>query len=189
VARLAFFISVALLVLAACSSDDSSTFTAGKPDGGGEEGSDGSGGGVCTSDAGPPSATDFMGQPDCPAKTCTLSGTLAGQPIMKSYPRGKTYNFYNGGGGAFDVDFGTGGHVHIEFMGPLGTGQVGASTTATVLMPTEGPMPGQTICATDGSRVEQVSATEARFLLRCIGTQCFGTATPIGGEVFGCCAP
>jgi hypothetical protein len=179
------------LALAACGSDDSSVFSAAKPDGGssgGDDGSDGSGGFMCTSDAGPPSAADFMGQPDCPAKTCTLGGTLAGQPIMKSYPRGKTFNFYNGGGGAFDADFGTSGHVHIEFTGPVNAGTVAASTTATVQMPTEGPMPGQTICATDGSRIEQVSATEVRFLLRCIGTQCFGMGTPVDGQVFGCCA-
>lgn len=190
---LLYALGVALAWAMACSSTSDSTFKAAEPDGStGDDSGSSSGGPMCVSDAGPPSATDFAGQPDCPAHTCTLSGTLAGQPVMKSYPRTMSFNFYAGGSGTgeFDAFFGTSGQVHLEFMGPVSAGQVIASTGASkVTMPMEGPMAGATICLGDGSRVEEVSPGEVRFLLRCMSSPCgLGTGAPIDGQMYGCCA-
>jgi hypothetical protein len=141
---------------------------------------------VCTSDAGAPSATEFAGQGDCPKATCTLTGTFDGSPIQQTYARGSQFSFVNGG--TFDVDFGTGGKIHLDFSGAIASGEV-ANATARITMPSEGPRAGQTLCASSGTRIQQVGTPdEVRFILRCAEQPClFGTVIP--GELYGCCAP
>ncbi len=196
------FVLVAGVSLAACSSSGGS--------GGGGSGDAGDGGGltdagtdanpsgseaaapeVCMSDAGAPSASEFANVPTCTAHECVLTGTLHGASVIQSYVPG-AFAFNNGSG--FDVDFGTGGHVHLAFSGQVPDGTA-ANATGTLLTPSDWaypPAPSATICAGDGTRIMPTSpdagSTQVQFILRCMSGGCDGGAG-IDGELDGCCMP
>jgi hypothetical protein len=165
--------------------DASDASSAGTNDGG-VDATDAARAAVC-SDAGAPSQGDFAGQGNCPMATCTLTGTLDGKAVQQTYPRGNQWDFINGG--SFDADFGTGGHVHLDFQGTILDMQV-ANANAQVTMPSEGPRAGQILCGGGGTRIQSIETpSEVRFILRCMNTPCFGGGTPIEGQLYGCCAP
>jgi len=190
--RVASSSTVAAFVWAgACNGGDDSTFQGAPPEGGtGNDtgGGSSSGAGACTVDAGPPSAADFAGQPDCATKTCTLAGTLGGQPVMKTYTRNDNVFSLSCGRstGSFDAHFGTNGSVHADLLCPLTVGQSAAASTITVTMPMEGPMPGVAVTSSSFERFEEVSTTEVRFLVRCMTMGLGGP--PVDGTLYGCCA-
>lgn len=142
---------------------------------------------VCKSDAGDVVPGDFVNVPECTPGTCTLSGTLGGSPVSKTYPS-SAFAFANGT--SFNADFGTGGKIYLVSAAAVSVGGV-ETTVGTMTMPSEGPLAGSNLCMNDGSELQfqlDDADEEIRFVLRCLTGACTTSPTNLAGEIDGCCA-